>query len=224
MELAAVYAPGHGGEPVAGVAATEDPGGFVADVVAECAPPDAVMGNLEVWRSRGMHAVVGTSGFTEERLAELRTLWGEDGPGCLVVPNFSIGAVLMMRVAEMAAPHFETAEVVERHHADKPDAPSGTALATAMRMGAAGASSAELSRELVPGARGASTSGVRVHSLRLAGVLSAQEVAFSNDGEEFSVVHRSTSYGSFVGGALVAIRYVQSVHGVAVGLDAALGI
>jgi len=167
---------------------------------------------------------VGTSGFTEQRLQEVRSFWGESDPGCLIVPNFSIGAVLMMRVAEIAAPHFGTAEVIERHHDDKPDAPSGTALATAARMAAAGSSSAEHSKELVDGARGGAVQGVRVHSLRLEGVLSSQEVAFANDGEQFSVLHQSTSYGSFVSGALAAIRHVTANNGVAVGLDDALGI
>ena len=98
-----------------------------------------------------MHAVVGTSGFTRERIDEVRSFWGDDGPGCLIVPNFSIGAVLMMRFAEMAAPHFAGVEIVERHHHDKPDAPSGTSIATAQRIAAAGGSSIELSAEMVEG-------------------------------------------------------------------------
>jgi len=224
MTLTAAYAPGHAGETIAGVDATDDADGWRADVVVECTHPDVVLENLRRWHGRGLRAVVGTSGFTEQRLQEVRSFWGESDPGCLIVPNFSIGAVLMMRVAEIAAPHFGTAEVIERHHDDKPDAPSGTALATAARMAAAGSSSAEHSKELVDGARGGAVQGVRVHSLRLEGVLSSQEVAFANDGEQFSVLHQSTSYGSFVSGALAAIRHVTANNGVAVGLDDALGI
>ncbi len=224
MSLTAAYAPGRASETIAGVASTDDADGWKADVVVECAHPDVVLENLRRWHGRGLRAVVGTSGFTEQRLEEVRSFWGVGDPGCLIVPNFSIGAVLMMRLAELAAPHFRTAEVIERHEDVKPDAPSGTALATAARMAAAGASSAEHSRELVEGARGGAVSGVRVHSLRLEGILSSQEVAFANEGEQFSLVHQSTSYGSFVNGALAAIRYVTATTGVEVGLDAVLRI
>jgi 4-hydroxy-tetrahydrodipicolinate reductase len=182
------------------------------------------MDNLRTWHRRGMAAVVGTSGFTEDRLTELRQLWGEGSPGCLVVPNFSVGAVLMARFSELAAPHFEQAEVIERHHADKPDAPSGTALNTASRIAAAGGASSTASSELVAGARGADVGGVMVHSVRLEGLISQQEVAFSNDGELFSITHQSTSYSSFGHGALLAIRHVVGAHGVAVGLDRVLGV
>ena len=165
--------------------------------MVESTNPTVVMDNLRAWRRRGFGAVVGTSGFTEERLDELRRLWGDERPGCLVVPNFAVGAVLMARFAELAAPHFEQAEVIERHHADKPDAPSGTSLNTASRIAAAGGSSSTASSELVGGARGADVGGVRVHSVRLEGVISYQEVAFSNSGELFSVIHQSTTYASF---------------------------
>jgi 4-hydroxy-tetrahydrodipicolinate reductase len=181
-----------------------------------------VFDNLASWRDLGMAAVVGTSGFTPERLDHLRELWGTGAP-CLVAPNFAIGAVLMMRFAAEAATHFEAVEVIERHHSSKPDAPSGTALASAMGIGAAGGTSAEGSEELVTGARGASVEGVRIHSLRLPGVLSQQEVALSNDGEVLSIEHLSTSYQSFAAGALLAARKVQSLPGgVHLGLDTVL--
>lgn len=169
-----------------------------------------------------MAVVVGTSGFTPERLDQLRELWGQTGP-CLVVPNFSIGAVLMMRFAREAAPSFEAVEVIERHHATKPDAPSGTSLATAMGVSEAGGGSVPGSEELVAGARGGDVKGVRVHSVRLPGVLARQEVALSNPGELLSIEHTSTSYESFAAGALVAIRSVQALPGgVHVGLEKVL--
>lgn len=222
LELAALYNPSRAGENVAGVMISGDPTEVSADVIVEAVPADAVLDNLEVWRDTGAAAVVGTSGFTPYRLDLLKSLWGSDTP-CLVVPNFSIGAVLMMRFAAEAARHFEAGEVIERHHATKPDAPSGTALATAMGMAQAGGSSAEGSKELVEGVRGGAVEGVRVHSLRLPGLISHQEVALSNPGELLSIEHQSTSYESFANGALAAVRGVGVLEpGVHTGLDAVL--
>ena len=222
LELAGLYNPNRDGEEMSGTAVSGDRGAISADVVVETAHPDVVFDNLAAWRSAGAAAVVGTSGFTPERLERLREMWGADTP-CLVVPNFAIGAVLMMRYAAEAARHFEASEIVERHHSTKPDAPSGTALATAMGVSTGGGSSSEHGAELVPGARGAAVEGVRVHAVRLPGLISHQEVAMSNPGEVFSIVHMSTSYESFAAGALVAIRRVGSLAGgVHVGLDAVL--
>ena len=222
MQLSGVYAPGHVGKIVAGMEIEDSIEKIDAQIIVECAPPGVVMENLKKWHAKGMSVVIGTSGFTEDRIKELRSFWGEDDPGCLIVPNFSIGAVLMMRFAEMASAHFDSAELIERHEDTKPDAPSGTALATAMRMGEYRNQSVQPNHEVVKGARGGLVSGVRVHSLRMKGLLSDQEVAFSNIGETFSIHHSSTSYESFVGGALVAIRYIHDKKGVALGLDAAL--
>ena len=223
MQLTGVYAPGHAGKMVAGMEIEDSPEKINAEVIVECAHPGVVMENLKKGHAKGMSTVVGTSGFTEDRIRKLRSFWAEDDPGCLIVPNFSIGAVLMMRFAEMASAHFDSAEIIERHEAAKPDAPSGTALATAMRMGKYRNQSEQIAgKEVVKGARGGLVSGVRVNSLRMKGMLSDQEVAFSNMGEIFSIRHSSTSYESFVGGALVAIRYVHTIKGVAIGLDAAL--
>ena len=223
MQLTGVYAPGHAGKMVAGMEIEDSPEKINAEVIGEWAHPGVVMENLKMWHTKGIHVVIGTSGFTEDRIRKLRSFWAEDDPGCLIVPNFSIGAVLMMRFAEMASAHFDSAEIIERHEAAKPDAPSGTALATAMRMGKYRNQSEQIAgKEVVKGARGGLVSGVRVHSLRMKGMLSDQEVAFSNMGEIFSIRHSSTSYESFVGGALVAIRYVHTIKGVAIGLDAAL--
>jgi len=219
LELTALYNPNRSGQEIEGVAIAGDPAVIEADVIVETAHADVVFGNLGVWRDVGMAAVVGTSGFTSERLEQLEEMWGDDSP-CLVVPNFSIGATLMMRFAAEAAQHFEAVEIVERHHATKPDAPSGTSLATAMGVSQKGGGSAEGSEEMVPGARGADVEGVRVHSLRLPGLIAQQEVALSNVGEVLSIEHLSTSHESFAGGALLAIRQVGTLSGgVHLGLD-----
>lgn len=222
LELTALYNPKRAGSEFGGVTVTGDQSKVEADVVIETVNADAVFDNLPGWRDAGVAVVVGTSGFTPERLDQLRGSWGTDTP-CLVVPNFSIGAVLMMRFAAEAAPHFQAAEVIERHHATKPDAPSGTSLATAMGLAKSGGTSSEGSEELVAGARGANVEGIRVHALRLPGVIAQQEVALSNKGEVLSIEHLSTSYESFAAGALLAARKVRSLPGgVHLGLDAVL--
>jgi 4-hydroxy-tetrahydrodipicolinate reductase len=223
LELSGLFNPNRAGQTFHGLNVEGNPDGMSGDVVVETAHNDVVLENLSRWRACGMAAVVGTSGFTPERLAQLRESWGTNGPPCLVVPNFAIGAVLMMRFAAEAAPYFEVVEIIERHHSSKPDAPSGTSLATAMGASAAGGRSADGSAELVEGARGALVEGVRVHALRLPGVISQQEVALSNSGEVLSIEHMSTNYQSFAAGALLAIRKVGSLEpGVHLGLDVVL--
>jgi 4-hydroxy-tetrahydrodipicolinate reductase len=222
LEISGLYNPNRGGSEMSGVTVSGDQSEIEADVVIETANAAEVFDNLSGWRDAGMAAVIGTSGFTSERLDDLRELWGTETP-CLVVPNFSIGAVLMMRFAAEAASHFDAVEILERHHATKPDAPSGTSLATAMGVSEAGGSSSEGSEELVTGARGAAVEGVRVHSMRLPGVIAQQEVALSNNGEVLSIEHLSTSYESFAAGAVLAARKVRSLDGgVHLGLDAVL--
>jgi 4-hydroxy-tetrahydrodipicolinate reductase len=222
LELSGLYNPNRAGREMEGIIISGDRQGVTADVVVETAHPDVVFENLEAWRDAGAAAVVGTSGFTSSRLELLKSMWGQSTP-CLVVPNFSIGATLMMRFAAAAASHFEAVEIIERHHSTKPDAPSGTALATAMGVSQGGGDSAEGSEEMVPGARGAIVEGIRVHSLRLPGLISQQEVALSNAGEVLSIEHLSTSYESFANGALQAIRKVASLDGgVHLGLDTVL--
>jgi 4-hydroxy-tetrahydrodipicolinate reductase len=222
MELSGLYNPNRAGESIEGVPVTSDPGGVSADVIVETAHPDVVFENVAAWRPKGVSLVIGTSGFTPERLEQLRGVWGQDTP-CLVVPNFAIGAVLMMRYAAEAAAKFEAVEVVERHHSTKPDAPSGTALATAIGVAGAGGLSSPTTGEMVAGARGGLVEGVRVHSLRLPGLISHQEVVMSNPGEVFSIIHMSTSYDSFAAGALLAIRRIGGLPpGVHLGLDIVL--
>lgn len=222
LQLNGLYNPNRAGQEIGGVAITGVAGDIAADVVVETAHPDVVFDNLEAWRDSGAATVVGTSGFTPDRLDALKEMWGTDHP-CLVVPNFSVGAVLMMRFAADAARHFEAVEIIERHHSTKPDAPSGTALASAMGVSRGGGKSAEGSEELVEGARGAVVEGIRVHALRLPGLISQQEVALSNPGEVLSIEHLSTSYDSFAAGAILAVRHVGSLDGgVHLGLDAIL--
>ena len=223
LELSGLFNPNRVGQMLHGLKIEGDPDAMSGDVVVETAHNDVVLDNLAQWHDRGLAAVVGTSGFTPERLAQVRGSWGSEGQACLIVPNFAIGAVLMMRFASAAAPYFEAVEIVERHSSTKPDAPSGTALATAMGVSAAGGASTEGSAELVEGARGASVEGVRVHALRLPGVISQQEVVLSNAGEVLSIEHMSTNYQSFASGALLAIRKVRELEpGVHLGLDAVL--
>ncbi len=169
LELTAVYSPSAAGQKIAGMAVSRDPSVvWAADVVVEFTRPDVVMGNLAKWRELGVSTVVGTSGFDAARVEEVRSLWGDDAARCLIVPNFSIGAVVAMRMAELAAPHFPVAEVIEFHHDTKVDAPSGTALATAQRIGAVSPDQARKVNGVSspPGALGADVANVRVHSVQ----------------------------------------------------------
>lgn len=228
LELTACFDPHHAGEEAGGVAVSDDPGVVSgSEVVVEFTTPDVVMGNLRAWREAGVHAVVGTSGFDEGRLAAVRTQWAEGPARCLVVPNFSIGAVLMMRFAELAAPYFAASEVVELHHDRKADAPSGTALATAARMSAAGGRQdrSVATEELVSGARGADAGGVPVHSVRLPGLVAHQEVLLGSPGETLAIRHDTTDRVAFMPGVMLAIRAVAGLPDpVTVGLDPLLGL
>ena len=228
LDLEACYDPAGSGEVVGGVAVSDDPAAIAGcEVVVEFTNPEVVMANLARWREAGSHAVVGTSGFDEDRLAALRTAWGSGPPNCLVVPNFSIGAVLMMRFAALASPHFRASEVIELHHDRKADAPSGTALATAAGMTAAGARQEREteSAELAAGARGADADGVRVHAVRLPGLLAHQEVLLGSPGETLTIRHDTTDRAAFMPGVLLAVREVGNVgEPVTVGLDGLLGL
>lgn len=219
LELVALFDPSHAGETIAGLVVSSDPVVVgEAEVVVELTRPDVVMENLKHWRDIGAHAVVGTSGFDADRLTAGQAMWGEGPPNCLVVPNFSIGAVLMMRFAELAAGHFAGAEIIELHHEDKPDAPSGTALATAARL----TSGVFESKESVPGARGGAVGDVRVHSVRLPGLVAHQQVILGNDGETLTIRHDTSDYESFMPGVLLAIRSIPALPAFSVGLESLL--
>lgn len=199
-----------------------------AQVVVDFTTPDVVMDNLHWCIEQGISAVVGTSGFTERRLDRLRQwLAAKPGVGVLVAPNFAIGAVLMMELAERAARYFESCEIVEMHHAGKLDAPSGTATRTAELIAAArervglGAPPDATATEL-PGARGAEVAGIRVHSVRSAGLVAHQEVLLGTTGETLTVRHDSYDRRSFMPGVLMAVRAVLARPGLTVGLGALL--
>lgn len=190
-----------------------------ADVLVDFTSPAYAAEHVAWGIGHGMHVVVGTTGF------EIDDAWRHAPVGIVVAPNFAIGAVLMMRFAEEAARYFDAAEVIELHHDEKADAPSGTAIATAERIGAAreGSWSPPAGDDRHPGARGAEIGGVRVHSVRLPGLLAHQEVILGGAGQTLSIRHDSTSRSSFMSGVLLAIRAVGERPGLTVGLDALLG-
>ena len=213
---------------ISGLTVSEDPAALDGcDVVLEFSRPDVVMDHVAIWRSFGANVVIGTSGFDSDRIAELEALWG-NGPGnCLVVPNFSIGGVLMMKMAELAAPHFAAAEVIELHHDKKADAPSGTAIATAGRIANAGEpfQRSVLSEELIAGALGADVQGVPVHSVRLPGLLAHQMVLFGSPGESLTIRHDTTDRSAFMPGVLLAVRSVSGLKDtLSFGLASLLGL
>jgi 4-hydroxy-tetrahydrodipicolinate reductase len=192
------------------------------DVIVEFSRPEVVLENIAMWRAFGASVVVGTSGFDVDRLSELDALWG-NGPGnCLVVPNFSIGAILMMKMAEIAAGLFPVAEIIEMHHDAKADAPSGTAIATAHAIATNRPvhERAVESVELLDGALGDDVEGVRVHSLRIPGVVAHQDVVFGGEGETLRISHDTLDRSSFMPGVLLAIRSIPAQEDVmAVGLE-----
>ena len=194
-----------------------------ADVVVDFTVLDAARENLAFAAKHGIHAVVGTTGFTD---ADLQTLGRAfTTSSCLIAPNFAIGAVLMMRFAELAAPWFETAEVIELHHDQKVDAPSGTAMLTVERMARASADWAPdpTEREVVDGARGAKgPAGIPVHSVRLRGLVAHQEVLLGTTGQSLSIRHDSYDRTSFMPGVVLAVKRVSERPGLTVGLDALL--
>jgi 4-hydroxy-tetrahydrodipicolinate reductase len=196
-----------------------------AQVAVDLTRPDAVIDNVRFCVEHGIHVVVGTSGMTPDRLAEVGSWLGDDPRvGVVVAPNFAVGAVLMMRFAAQAAPWFESVEVVELHHPDKADAPSGTARRTAELVAAA---RREAGLGPVPdattsdpdGARGADVDGVHVHAVRARGLVASQEVLLGGPGETLSLRHDSTDRSSFMPGVLLAVRQVAWRPGLTVGLE-----
>ena len=196
------------------------------DVVVDFTAPDVVMRTIEHCIPRGVHIVVGTSGFDSERLEKVAELLDGTDTSVLVAPNFSIGAVLMMRFAAVAAPFFESVEIVEMHHPDKVDAPSGTAVRTAELIAQARdrRKSPDATATALPGARGASVDDVAVHSVRLRGLVAHQEVLLGGAGETLTIRHDSLDRVSFMPGVLLGIRNVGSHPGLTVGLDAFLDL
>ncbi|KUI11726.1 4-hydroxy-tetrahydrodipicolinate reductase [Mycobacterium sp. GA-1285] len=198
------------------------------EVVIDFTHPDVVMDNLQFLIDNGIHAVVGTTGFTDERLTTVREWLGaKPDAAVLIAPNFAIGAVLSMHFAQQAARHFESVEVIELHHPHKADAPSGTAARTARLI-------AEARKGMPPnpdatstgldGARGADVEGVPVHSVRLAGLVAHQEVLFGTQGETLTIRHDSLDRKSFVPGVLLAVRRVAERPGLTVGIEPLLDL
>ncbi len=229
LALVAAVDPGAAGEPirtVAGVALDLEVAGR-ADHLAE--PPavmidfthlEAARANLAWCAEHGVHAVVGTTGFTEADLASFRA--GFTRSNCLIAPNFAIGAILMMRFAELAAPWFETAEVIEFHHDAKVDAPSGTAMRTVERLAEANADWAPdpTTTHTVGGARGGEgPAGIRLHSVRMRGMVAHQEVLLGTTGQTLTIRHDSYDRSSFMPGVVLAAKRIADHPGITVGLD-----
>lgn len=200
------------------------------ELIVDFTHPDAVMENLAFCIQHGIHAVVGTTGFDEDRLAELRRLLG-DAPrsGVLIAPNFSIGAILMMQFSAQAARYFESVEIIELHHPDKADAPSGTAGRTAKLIAAARQDAGlgvppDATSTGIDGARGAAVEDIHVHSLRIRGLVAHQEVVLGGPGETLTIRHDSLDRISFIPGVLLGLRRIGSAPGLTVGLEAFLDL
>jgi len=244
LELVAAVDPVKAGEPLpaaGGLLAAPGAEALSAtgvEVAVDFTVAGAALANARWCAANGVHCVVGTTGFGDAGLEELQRLFAGGPAHCVVAPNFAIGAVLMLHFAELAAPWFESVEVVELHHDTKVDAPSGTSLLTATRVAAArrrdapgAAEAAPGAAEAAPGATSAQPSrgleaapGVRVHSVRLRGLVAHQEVLFGTNGEVLTLRHDSLDRSSFMPGVLLAVKAVPSRPGLTLGLAALLGL
>lgn len=201
-----------------------------AEVIVDFTTPSAVMGNLEFCIKNNIHCVVGTTGFDDERYGQVRSwLADNEDVGVLVAPNFAISAVLTMAFAKQAAPFFESAEVVEYHHPHKLDAPSGTAIKTAQgiadaRRDADMAPMPDATEQALEGSRGADVDGVKVHAVRMSGMVAHEEVIFGTQDQALTIRQDSFGRTSFVPGVLAGVRQVDSRPGLTVGLDSYLGL
>lgn len=235
LELVAAVDPFHAGLDLRQVTGVDlpvqigaGPEGFVdagVEVAVDFTELGAGRANLHWLADHGMHAVVGTTGFSD---ADIETFRGEfRTSNCVIAPNFAIGAILMVRFAEIAAPFFETAEIIELHHDQKIDAPSGTAMHTAERMAAASQDWAPdpTTNVVVDGARGGeAAAGIHVHSVRLRGMVAHQEVLLGTEGQTLSLRHDSYDRTSFMPGVVLAIRSIADHPGVTVGLDSLMDL
>ena len=226
LELVAVADPSAVGDEISGCTVLGGVADLIevgVDVVVDFTVADASRASLPVLAAAGIHAVVGTSGLDEDDRASLDAAF--ESSACLIVPNFAIGAVLMQRFAELAAPWFDTAEIIELHHNGKVDAPSGTALATAHRMAAASSDWADdpTESETVAGVRGgAGPAGIRLHAVRMRGMVAHQEVVLGTTGQTLTIRHDLIDRDGFMPGVVVAVLGVDGT-GCTVGLDALLG-
>ena len=235
LELVAAVDPFHSGLDLRQVAKLDSdlnlekgPDTFVdagVEVAVDFTQVEAGRENLLWLAEHGLHAVVGTTGFTDDDIERFAAAFTTSN--CVIAPNFAIGAILMMRFAEMAAPYFETAEIIELHHDQKRDAPSGTAMLTVERMAAASADWAPdpTTTEVVPGARGSlGPAGIPVHSVRLRGLVAHQEVLLGTTGQSLTIRHDSYDRTSFMPGVVLAVKAVADRSGLTVGLDELLGL
>ncbi|CAB4579527.1 unannotated protein [freshwater metagenome] len=196
-----------------------------AQVVVDFTHPDAVMKNLEFAITNGISVVVGTTGFDDAKLAKLKGLLDANPKvGALIAPNFALGAVLMMQFSEVAAKYFESVEIIELHHANKVDAPSGTAVRTAQmitdaRKQNSKAKMPDATKDAIPGARGATVGDVPIHSVRSHGYVAHQEVIFGDPGETLSIRHDSINRAGFMPGVLLGVREVVKHPGLTIGLE-----
>jgi 4-hydroxy-tetrahydrodipicolinate reductase len=199
------------------------------EVMVDFTTPDSVMKNLEFAITKGIHVVVGTTGFDDNKLAQLKTLLSNyPKVGALIAPNFGLGAVLMMQFSQSAAKYFESVEIVEMHHAHKVDAPSGTAIRTAQMITDARKQNKKMAmpdatKSALPGARGGKVGDVPVHSIRSHGYVAHQEVIFGDAGERLTIRHDSINRAGFMPGVLIGIRNVAKNPGLTVGLENYLG-
>jgi len=195
------------------------------EVIVDFTHPDSVMKNLEFAITNGIHVVVGTTGFDDKKLSELKNLLSKNTKvGALIAPNFGLGAVLMMQFSQKAAQYFESVEIIELHHANKVDAPSGTAIRTAelitdARKQSKKGAMPDASKTLIPGARGAKVGDVPIHSVRSHGYVAHQEVIFGDAGETLSIRHDSINRAGFMPGVLIGVRNVAKHPGLTVGLE-----
>ncbi len=230
LELVAAVDPGAAGATVEGIPVAAEPRAFAdagAEVVVDFTVAEAARRTVPWLAMHGIHAVVGTTGLTDDDLARFAEEFGDGGPNCVVAPNFSISAVLMMRFAELAAPWFDTAEIIELHHDGKADAPSGTALSTAERIAAASEQWAPdpTRAEVLPGSRGGTgPAGIRIHSVRMRGMVAHQEVILGALGQTLTLRQDSYDRESYMPGVILACKHVAEHDGVTVGLDALLGL
>ena len=196
-----------------------------AQVVVDFTHPDAVMKNIEFAITNGISVVVGTTGFDDAKLTKLKGLLAANPKvGALIAPNFALGAVLMMQFSEVAAKYFESVEIIELHHANKVDAPSGTAVRTAQMITDARkqnnkAKMPDATKDAIPGARGATVGDVPIHSVRSHGYVAHQEVIFGDPGETLSIRHDSINRAGFMPGVLLGIREVVKHPGMTIGLE-----
>ncbi|HEX7168873.1 MAG TPA: 4-hydroxy-tetrahydrodipicolinate reductase [Acidimicrobiales bacterium] len=236
LELVAAVDPSYEGLDVRQVTGVDTPGLRVggsgdalldarAEVAVDFTRVEGARENAAWCAANGVHAVIGTSGFEQRDFDDMRKRFTKSN--CLVAPNFAIGAVLMMRFAELAAPWFDTAEIIEFHHESKIDAPSGTAVSTAERMAAASTEWLDdpTQKVVYDGARGGSgPAGIRVHAVRMRGAVASQEVILGTTGQTLTVRHDTVDRSSFMPGVVLACKRIAEHEGVTVGLDAFLGL